>query len=151
MAERWFSDLVRGLSDRASNFPDDTPGELELETAQYLVRAAPVGDGQMLGVSVCFRSADMEALFEHRDVLTVMIRLHQGMVENSDWRFALTDANQPFFVSQLPGPGLTVEQFDALLEDAVNHADIAGRLAQLVAEKGVGEIDPGIVFMMNPA
>lgn len=124
MAEQWFSDLVR---------------------------AAPVGDGQMLGVSVCFRSDDAEALFEDRDVLRVMIRLHQGAVENGDWQFGLTDENQPFFVSQLPGPQLTVEQFDALLEDAVNHADIAFRLAQMVAEKGVGEIDLAPVFMMNRA
>lgn len=148
MGEPWFSDLVRGLSDRADNGAEEAPAELELETEQCVVRAAPVKAGQALGVTVCFRAADTESLFDDSDVLRMMIRLHQGVSEAGEWRFGLTEENRPFFATYAPQSDLTTESFNRLLEDAVEHAQLAASLAELVSEQGVDALDPAALLMM---
>lgn len=134
----WFPRLVSALTDDGQAHPVD---EIEVAFAPCTVHAAPVQEGQALGVTVrLVRQEDVD-LFADLEVLRAMVRLHQGAADEGDWQLALSDDHSPLFVTTVAGEQVTPERFQALLDDAVAHVQLVLQMAQMMRASSASAID----------
>ena len=146
MSTQWFADLARALASSDLPSVSEPPAELELLTDSCVVRAAPIEDGAALGITVRYVSDEDDGLFNSVEALQLHIRLHQGGGVADDWRFALTDDNAPMFVRRLPAEEVDAARFEALMQQAIDHAELARDLAHRLRQPQQ-EDDPASRFV----
>lgn len=138
MTAPWFSQLVAALSDPEQVHHAD---EIEIAFAPCTVCAAPVQEGQALGVTVRLVRQEDVALFADLDVLRAMVRLHQGAADEGDWRFALSEDHAPIFVTTVAAEQATPERFQTLLDDAIAHVQLVLQMAQMMRMPSTAAVD----------
>jgi hypothetical protein len=125
-----FFALVQALATDAQASTTEDPTELELITESCIVQVIPTESGTELGVIVRYQSEADNALFTSPEVLQLQIRLHQGTESAGNWSFALADDLSPIFALKIPAEAVDVARFDELMQEAVDHAELALKLAK---------------------
>ena len=119
-----FFQLAKAFFGRRQHDIRDTPVVIEIEIQNCLVTASPnPRDARLLIVSVGFPLVDDRKTLTSPAMLEVMHRLNANSALASDWRYVITHDGNPLLVTNVPLEGMSVDDFEVLVMDAVEQGD----------------------------